>query len=284
MSMHKTTQRLADRIRIGKPLLMGVLNVTPDSFSDGGSFSDIGAAIRQGLKMAEAGAEIIDVGGESTRPGSDRVRASEQIIRTELVIESLRKELPPSVYISIDTTLSEVAESAICAGADLINDVSGGCDDPDLFRIAAFHSVPIVINHMQGQPKSMQNDPTYQDVVADVSSFLLSQARQAVQAGVVNDNIILDPGIGFGKTKDHNLQLLAHLSDITQLDYPVLLGTSRKRFMGSICGTSQPSELIGATVATTVMGIQAGVRIFRVHDIHENRQAIDVVTAICERF
>lgn len=282
--MQKPTQLLADRIRIGKPLLMGVLNVTPDSFSDGGSFCEIRAAIRQGLKMAEAGAEIIDVGGESTRPGSDRVIAREQIRRTELVIESLRKELPPSVYISIDTTLSEVAESAIYAGADLINDISGGCDDPDLFKIAATHAIPIVINHMQGQPKSMQNEPTYQDVVAEVTSFLVNQAQKAVQAGVVNANIILDPGIGFGKTKDHNLRLLAHLSDITHLGYPVLLGTSRKRFMGSICGTLQPTELVGATVSTTVLGIQAGVRIFRVHDITENRQAIDVVTAISERF
>ncbi len=282
--MQKPTQLLADRIRIGKPLLMGVLNVTPDSFSDGGSFCEIGAAIRQGLKMAEAGAEIIDVGGESTRPGSDRVIACEQIRRTESVIESLRKELPPSVYISIDTTLSEVAESAIYAGADLINDISGGSDDPDLFRIAATHAIPIVINHMQGQPKSMQNEPTYQDVVAEVTSFLVNQAQKAVQAGVVNANIILDPGIGFGKTKDHNLRLLAHLSDITHLGYPVLLGTSRKRFMGSICGTLQSTELVGATVSTTVLGIQAGVRIFRVHDITENRQAIDVVTAISERF
>jgi dihydropteroate synthase len=276
-------QLLVDRIRIGKPLLMGVLNVTPDSFSDGGSFCETESAIRQGLNLAESGADIIDVGGESTRPGSDRVSAVDQIKRTELVVRRLRKELPASVYISIDTTLSEVARAAINSGADLINDVSGGFDDPQIFTTAAANSVPLVINHMKGQPSTMQADPHYFDVVTEVSDFLINQAHKAEQAGVAKENIILDPGIGFGKTKDHNLKLLAHLSELTRLGYPVLLGTSRKRFMGSICGTSKPKELVGATVATTVLGIQAGVRVFRVHDIAENRQAIDVLAAVMER-
>jgi dihydropteroate synthase len=269
-----------ESLRGPRPLIMGILNATPDSFSDGGLYLDPGLAARHARRMAEEGADIIDVGGESTRPGSERVAAAEQLARVVPVIEALRQALPENVLISIDTTRAEVAEAALAAGAQLVNDISAGRDDPRIFECAARHRAPIALMHMQGEPKTMQDAPSYRDVAAEVLEFLEGQALTAQAAGIPPENIILDPGIGFGKCREDNLRLLAELGRFVASGYPVLLGTSRKRFMGAICGESRPTELLGATVATTALGVAQGVKIFRVHDIRPNRQAADVAAAI----
>jgi dihydropteroate synthase len=263
-----------------RPLIMGILNATPDSFSDGGQFLDVERAVAHGLAMAEEGADIIDVGGESTRPGSQRILAEEQIRRVVGVIRGLRAQLPAGAAISIDTSLGAVARAALDAGADIINDVSAGRDDPAMFRLAAEWGVPIVLMHMQGDPATMQDNPQYQDAPAEVASFLAERAQVAMAAGVEKSSIILDPGIGFGKLKEHNLALLANLDRLVALGYPVLLGASRKRFMGSICKVESPEALMPATCATTALGVMAGIAIFRVHDVCANRQAADVALAI----
>ncbi len=269
-----------ERLQQPKPMLMGILNVTPDSFSDGGRYVTEAAATRQALAMAGAGAEIIDVGGESTRPGSDRVAATVQIERVAPVIHSLKRSLPAHCFISIDTSLSEVAEAAIDAGADFVNDVSAGRDDPVMFDMVARRGVAIVLMHMQGTPKTMQEAPCYQDVVTEVREFLLQRAEVARRAGIPRESIVLDPGIGFGKRKIDNLRLMAHLEDFVSTGFPLLLGASRKRFMGAILQVREPTELVAATVATTTLGVMAGVKIFRVHDVAENRQALEVAWAI----
>ena len=263
-----------------RPVIMGVLNLTPDSFSDGGSHTDRGRAVSHALQMVEEGADIIDVGGESTRPGSKRVSAAEQIRRVIDIIKALRRTLPSSIPISIDTTLEQVAREAIDAGASILNDVTAGRDDTDMFKLAAEKDLPIVLMHMQGTPGTMQNNPQYDNALTEVKSFLLARAEIALKMGVKKSNIIIDPGIGFGKNKEHNLQLIAELKELVQTGYPVLLGTSRKRFMGSICAETEAKNLVGATCATTTIGVQAGVKIFRVHDIKPNRQAADIALAV----
>lgn len=263
------------------PLIMGILNVTPDSFSDGGIYANTRDAVARGLNMVEEGADIIDVGGESTRPGSTRVDATEQKRRILDVIAALSAELPANVVISVDTTLSEVAEAAIAAGAGFVNDVTGGTDDAAMIALLAEHALPYCIMHMQGRPGDMQDNPHYTNVGQEVAEFLLQQADKAIQAGIDKDNIILDPGIGFGKRTEHNLALLNQLNTLTQHGYQVLLGTSRKRFMGEICQEDDPSARMPATCATTALGVRAGVKIFRVHDVWQNRQAADVSHAIC---
>ena len=261
-----------------KPLIMGILNVTPDSFSDGGQYSNTSAAMHQAERMLAEGADIIDIGGESTRPGSDAVPAEQQIERVLPVINALRQYTDK--LISIDTTSSIVAKAALSAGANLINDVSAGQDDPTILTLAATNNVPLVLMHSQGTPKTMQNNPQYEDVVSEVIADLEARINAALAAGIKKANIIIDPGIGFGKRKQDNLDLLAHLQNFVALGFPVLLGTSRKRFMGSICAVDQPSELVTATAVTTALGVMAGVKLFRVHDVKENRQAIDVAWAI----
>ena len=254
---------------------MGILNVTPDSFSDSGNFLDPETAIMHALNMVGEGADIIDVGGESTRPGSERIEAREQKQRVLPIISALRKQLPENVIISIDTTLSEVAEAAVAEGAGMINDVSAGRDDPDIVKIVSERDCPYIIMHMLGTPKTMQENPTYKDVVMEVRDFLLERAEDVQAGGIRRENIIIDPGIGFGKTREHNLKLVANLQKFVDTGYPVLLGTSRKRFMGSLCADVKPVQLTGATCATTALGVVAGVRIFRVHDVRANRQAVD---------
>jgi dihydropteroate synthase len=262
-----------------KPLIMGILNVTPDSFSDGGKYATVGEAVLQAERMLADGADILDIGGESTRPGSDPVPAAEQIRRVVPVIEAVRSRLP-AMSLSIDTTLSEVAEAALQAGADMINDVSGGIGDPDILTLAARFDVPVVLMHSQGTPKTMQDNPYYDDVVEEVRTILLECAEAALQAGIKRERIVLDPGIGFGKRKQDNFDLLAHLDVFVELGFPVLLGASRKRFMGSLCHVQEPAELVTATAVTTALGVMAGVKLFRVHDVKENRQAADVAWAI----
>jgi len=262
------------------PLIMGILNVTPDSFSDGGHYADIASAVEQARQMIEQGVDIIDIGGESTRPGSEPVSAEEQIQRVVPVIMAIRQELSPSIAISIDTTLSAVADAALDAGATLINDISAGLQDKKIFFVAAKRNVPIILMHIKGQPKTMQNEPYYEDVVSEVLTHLRVRIELALAAGVKKHNIAIDPGIGFGKRKQDNLDLLAHLDKFVATGYPVLLGTSRKRFMGGICAVTEPMELVTATAVTTALGVMQGVQMFRVHDVKENKQAADVAWAI----
>ncbi len=278
-------------MRLDRPRIMGILNVTPDSFSDGGKHADVDTAVAHGLRMAHDGADFIDVGGESTRPGAQRVATDEQIRRTEPVIRKLRQELDglgefgARVAISIDTTQAAVAEAALNAGAGVINDISAGREDAGMFALAAERNAPIVLMHMLGAPATMQNNPTYGDVVAELLQHLTDRAAAAQSAGVPRSQIVIDPGIGFGKTREHNLRLLAALDRFAATGYAVLLGASRKRFMGSICANADgsvpaPTDLLGATCATTTLGVAKGVKIFRVHDVRINRQAMDVAWAI----
>ncbi|MDD1607909.1 MAG: dihydropteroate synthase [Methylococcaceae bacterium] len=261
-----------------KPLIMGILNITPDSFSDGGKYANVETALQQAQHMLSEGVDIIDVGGESTRPGAKPVPAVEQIQRVVPVIQAIRQH--SKVLISIDTTDSQVAEAALNAGANLINDVSGGLSDPAILTVAAVANVPIVLMHSQGTPKTMQDNPYYDNVVQEVIDALQQRINAALAAGIHRKNIIIDVGIGFGKRKQDNLDLLAHLADFVALGFPVLLGTSRKRFMGSICDVSEPAQLVTATAVTTALGVMAGVSLFRVHDVRENRQAVDIAWAI----
>jgi len=259
---------------------MGILNVTPDSFSDGGRFDVPAEALKHAERMASDGADIIDIGGESTRPGAEPVSETEQLARVIPVIQTLRRHLPPAVLLSIDTTRSAVAEAALAAGVNMLNDISAGTDDRRMFPLAAEAGVPLILMHMQGQPKNMQDNPCYVDVVEEVLAFLLERAEAAKSSGVRPENIIIDPGIGFGKRKDDNLRLIKDLKRFVATGYKVLLGASRKRFMGAICGETRPAELLGATIATTVLGVSAGAAVFRVHDVKANRQAADVTAAV----
>jgi len=258
-----------------RPQIMGVLNITPDSFSDGGKFQSIDAAVAQARRMWDAGADVIDIGGESTRPGSEAVPAEQQIERVMPVIREIRQQLPEAV-LSIDTTSFRVAEAALDAGAGMLNDVSAGRDFPDVFKLAAESGVPLVLMHMQGTPKTMQQSPKYKNVLLEVRQFLQDRAEAAIRAGVREAQLWIDPGIGFGKRRQDNLELINGLDYLVSLGLPVLLGTSRKRFMGNLCEITEPSQLVGATCATTALGVAAGVRMFRVHDVLENRQAADV--------
>jgi dihydropteroate synthase len=266
--------------QLDKPLIMGILNVTPDSFSDGGKYTGLNEALRQVEWMLAEGVDIIDIGGESTRPGSDSVAAIDQLQRVIPVITAIRQQLKSDILISIDTTSSEVAKAALAAGANIINDVSAGQDDEAMLALAAQTDVPIILMHSQGTPKTMQDNPYYDDVVREVIEALKKRIDAALKAGIKKENIAIDPGIGFGKRKQDNLDLLAHLDMLVALEYPVLLGTSRKRFMGTLCDVTEPSELVTATAVTTALGVMAGVRIFRVHDVRESRQAADVAWAI----
>lgn len=259
---------------------MGILNVTPDSFSDGGKFTSLDAAVNHGKQMIDEGADIIDIGGESTRPGSERISEEEQIARIVHIIRTISETIPKHVTISVDTTRSKVAEAALNAGASIVNDVSGGNDDPEIIRLCADKQCPYVVMHMQGSPGTMQNEPKYDDVVNDIKQFLETRIDDCIKAGIDRNDIVIDPGIGFGKTVEHNLTLLRNLKVFVDTGHTVLLGTSRKRFMGTICTVNTPDELVGATAATTALGVQAGVKIFRVHDVKANRQAADVAWAI----
>jgi dihydropteroate synthase len=266
------------------PLIMGILNVTPDSFSDGGCYSDTAAAVQHALEMIDEGADLIDVGGESTRPGSQPVPAPEQERRVIPVIVRLRECVPSSTPISIDTTSARVAEAALEAGADWINDTSAGRDDPAMLALAADRGVPIVLMHRQGMPEAMQQDPRYADVVGEVRDFLAERIETALAAGIAQDKILTDPGIGFGKTLEHNLALMAGLGGLVGLGPPLLLGASRKRFLGAICREQVLTALMPATCATTALGVMAGAKVFRVHDVAGNRQAADVAWSIrCAR-
>jgi dihydropteroate synthase len=267
-------------LSIHRPMIMGILNITPDSFSDAGLFKGKDSAIKHALDMANEGADIIDIGGESTRPGAERISAEEQISRVIPVIEAICSQLPPQFPISIDTTLSEVARIACETGANIINDISAGEDDPEMFALAAELNLPLILMHKQGSPEAMQISPHYDNVVEDIRAYLLGRADKAKEAGMVSTNIIIDPGIGFGKTNEQNLLLMNNLNRFVDTGYAVLLGTSRKKFLKKISKVEDSRGLVGATCATTVMAIMAGVQIIRVHDVKQNKQALEVAYAM----
>ena len=263
-----------------RPLIMGILNITPDSFSDGGKYQDIERAFTQVQQMLAEGADIIDIGGESSRPGAESVAIAEQLHRVLPVIQKIRQSYSENLLISIDTTQSAVALAALESGVNIINDISAGSADARMLQVAAEQHAGIILMHMQGTPQTMQENPTYDDVVQQILDYLLVKVDAALQAGISSERIAIDPGIGFGKRKRDNLALLANLQRFTISGYPVLLGTSRKRFMGNICQVDKPADLVTATAVTTALGVMAGVRLFRVHDVQENRQAADVAWAI----
>jgi dihydropteroate synthase len=260
-----------------RTLVMGVLNVTPDSFSDGGLFYDHERAIEHGMKLARDGADIIDIGGESTRPGSDPVPLEEEIRRVIPVIEALAREL--DVPISIDTCKAEVASRALDAGASMVNDVSALRFDPDMVRVVAERKVPVVLMHMKGTPKDMQLDPRYEDLISEILEFLEERVHFAESNGVPPEAIIVDPGIGFGKTVEHNLSIIKHLRRFKSLGKPVLLGTSRKSFIGKVLNVGVEEREEG-TAATVVAGILNGADIVRVHDVAKILPAVRMADAI----
>ncbi len=263
--------------RTGRFVVMGILNVTPDSFSDGGKFFSAADAIAHAEAMAAQGADVIDVGAESTRPGSTAVSPSEQIARLRQIIPPVAR-LGPAV--SIDTTSSQVAAYALDAGSAIINDISAGRDDPQMLPLAARRGCPIVLMHMLGRPGTMQDRPRYKDVVGEVCEFLLRRMEAAEAAGVARERIIVDPGIGFGKTLEHNLALLAGVARLTSLDRPVLLGVSRKRFIAKLTGVEDPAGRLAGTIAACLAGAGGGATIFRVHDVSAVRDALSVASAI----
>ena len=262
-----------------RPAVMGIVNATPDSFSDGGAHVGVRAAVEHGLRLAGQGADLLDVGGESTRPGADPVDAAEEIDRTAPVIEALRARWPGPI--SIDTMKPSVARAAVAAGATLWNDVSALRGSPDAAAVAAELGCDVVLMHMQGEPRTMQAAPRYDDVVAEVTAWLAARAEAALAAGVARDRIWLDPGIGFGKTVEHNLALTARLGDIAALGFPVLYGASRKRTIQSIDPTAtDPADRLGGSLAMALAAARNGAAIIRVHDVRETVQALAVQAAI----
>jgi dihydropteroate synthase len=259
-----------------EPLIMGVVNVTPDSFSDGGEFLDADAAVAHAQRLVEEGAGIVDVGGESTRPGADPVPADVELQRVVPVVERVAQTL--GLRVSIDTAKLTVAEAAIQAGARVVNDVTAFRAEPELAGLVASSGAGCCLMHMQGEPRTMQADPRYDEVVSDVKAFLEERLAFAVGEGVPEERVWLDPGIGFGKTLDHNLELLRRLDEIVAIGRPVVVGTSRKSFLGKITGRAEKERLPG-TIATNVMAYERGAAIFRVHDVAPVADALRVAAA-----
>ena len=257
--------------------VMGVLNVTPDSFSDGGKYYSLEAAVEHGLAMAEQGADILDIGGESTRPFSERVTTQEEIDRVGPVIEALSKHV--DVPISIDTYKSEVAKYALDAGASIINDISALRFDPALGPLAADRGVPVILMHMKGTPENMQKNPKYDDVVGEVSDFLEDAINRATQSGIPEDMVVIDPGIGFGKTFDHNLIILRDLGRFQALQRPILIGTSNKSFIGHVLDKPVEQRAVG-TMATVAVAVLNGAHIVRVHNVEMAVDTVRMVDAI----
>jgi dihydropteroate synthase len=261
------------------PVVVGILNVTPDSFSDGGDFLDPQAAAEHAATMLDEGAEILDVGGESTRPGSDPVSQEEETRRVVSVLERILSVRPEAV-ISVDTYRAGTATAALEAGASLVNDVTAFRGDPRMASVIQEAACPVILMHMQGEPKTMQKEPHYGDVVGEVRDFLAERGEYAVAAGVRPENVIVDPGIGFGKNLEHNLDLLRNLDAIVDLGFPVLIGASRKSFIEKITGVQEARDRVSGTVATTVLAYERGATFFRVHDVRANREALAVAEAV----
>jgi dihydropteroate synthase len=279
----KFTLRLASRtLLLGeRTLLMGVLNVTPDSFSDGGAYFDADAAVARALEIESAGADILDIGGESTRPGAAGISADEELRRILPVLEKLRGRL--AIPVSIDTSKAEVAEAAAAAGAEIINDVTALRADPRIAEVARRRKLPLVLMHMRGDPRTMQREPFARDVMRDVTGALKKAVATALRAGVAKSKIILDPGFGFGKSYEQNFKLLARLPELARLDYPLLVGTSRKSFLGRALGGAPEAGRIWGTAATVAASILEGAHIVRVHDVAEMAQVARVTDVIASR-
>ncbi|MFH1090877.1 MAG: dihydropteroate synthase [Pseudomonadota bacterium] len=261
-----------------RPHVMGIINVTPDSFSDGGDCLSPQDAVAQGLKMVEDGADILDLGGESTRPGAGEVGPEEEMARVLPVIRDLARRI--NKPISIDTTKAAVAQAALEAGAAMINDISAGRFDPAMLNLAAQARVPIVLMHMLGRPRTMQDNPVYRDLMAEIKSFLAQAGDRARSAGSKREMIILDPGIGFGKTFDHNLILINRLRELTGLGQPLLVGVSRKAFLGRLLDGAGPKKRDTATAAAVALAAYNGADILRVHDASRARETLSVVQAV----
>ena len=259
---------------------MGVVNVTPDSFSDGGALPDAAAAVAHARRLVREGAAIVDVGGESTRPGAEPVPLEEELRRVVPVVEGAAKL---GAQISVDTSKRAVAEAAAEAGATYINDVSAFRFDPGLAGLVADRGLECCLMHMRGEPRTMQDAPRYDDVVSEVKAFLEDRLAAAVAAGVAEEHVQLDPGIGFGKTAEHNLELLRRLDEIVAIGRPVVLGTSRKAFLGRITGREVPAQRVHATVASCVLGFERGARVFRVHDVAAVADGLAVAAATLAR-
>jgi dihydropteroate synthase len=257
--------------------LMGVVNVTPDSFSDGGLYLDPEAAIQHGRELAAAGASILDIGGESTRPGAEPVSGEEELRRIAPVIAGLSGE---AVTISVDTSKAAVAAAALDAGATIVNDVTALRGDPEMAALCAERGAGVVLMHMAGEPRTMQENPEYEDVVVEVRDFLATRLESAVHAGIDESLIWLDPGIGFGKTDRHNFDLLRGLGDLATLGRPLVVGTSRKGFIGRVDGSAASGERLGGTIATSVLAAATGAAVLRVHDVREMDQALRVARAV----
>lgn len=276
MNAFQTLKLRLSSLALDRPLIMGILNVTPDSFSDGGKFLDPARAAEHAMQMAADGADIIDIGGESTRPGSDPVPPEEELRRVVPVIEELKKAL--MVPLSIDTMKPEVADACLSLGVELLNDVTG-LRNPEMIRVAAKYNVPTTIMHMRGEPKTMQDDPVYDDVVAEVATYLALQAAKARAAGI--EQVLIDPGIGFGKTTEQNLALIKHLDVFRALGYPVVIGPSRKSHIGKVLGSlDTPPERLEGTLAEVTISVLNGAHIIRVHDVLACRRAAIVAHAI----
>jgi dihydropteroate synthase len=258
---------------------MGIVNVTPDSFSDGGLFLDAGSAIAHGRELLAEGADILDIGGESTRPGAEPVAADEELRRVIPVIEALAAD---GARISIDTTKAAVARRALEAGASIVNDVAAFRFDPELATVTAAAGAGCVLMHMLGEPRTMQVDPRYDDVVSDVKAFLEERLAYAVSQGIPEDSVWLDPGIGFGKALEHNLELIARLDEIVAIGRPVVFGASRKSFLGKLTGR-QVDERLAGTIATNIIAYERGARVFRVHDVAATADALQVASATVRR-
>ena len=275
----KIGDRIFDLSRQG--LIMGILNVTPDSFFDGGEFFTAEKAVEHGLRMAGEGASIIDVGGESTRPGAEPVAAGEELRRVIPVIEQLRMKI--STVISIDTSKAQVAREAIHAGASVVNDVTGGRGDKTMMPLVAKTKSAFIIMHMQGNPRTMQVEPRYADVVSEVADFFRQQYARAIQCGIDPMAIAFDPGIGFGKTLEHNLELLAQLDRLRVHDRPLVVGVSRKSFLAKLIGSSEINDRRAPAVALTSLLRTRGADVFRIHDVKENVNALRVTEAILQK-
>jgi dihydropteroate synthase len=271
--------KLHDRaLELGqRTLIMGILNVTPDSFSDGGRFLDPPKAIKQAVRMAEEGADIIDIGGESTRPGAESVTLEEELRRIVPLVKQLAKEIP--VPVSVDSYKSEVAKQALDAGAHIINDISGLRFDNAMAGLAARYKAPVVIMHIKGTPKDMQQDPVYEDLVGEIKAYLEEGVKLAEIAGINRDQVIVDVGIGFGKTVSHNLELINRLDEFHSIGCPMLIGPSRKSFIGNILNLPVSERLEGTTAAVT-MAISRGAHIVRVHDCGPIKRAVQIADAI----
>lgn len=270
------------RLAFDRPLVMGIINVTPDSFSDGGQFLQADQAVGRALQMIDEGADLIDIGGESSRPGADQVSVEDELQRVVPVVEQLRSQT--EIPISVDTYKAAVAEASLKAGADIINDISALRMDLEMVRVIAQSGAPVVLMHMLGTPATMQQSPHYVDCVEEVTAFFVQRVAFAVEHGIARERIIVDPGIGFGKRLEDNLDLLAALHRFTQFGLPLLVGVSRKSFIGKVTGAStKPTDRLGGSIAAAVVAWQRGANIVRVHDVAATVEALRVAEAIAER-